>query len=494
VGKAELAIIGGGPGGIATAVEAAKQGVRVTLLDENARVGGQIFRQLEKGFTPDVPEAMGKNFQKGKELFKEFKLLENKITYLNSATVWGIFDNNRIAYGRNGESKTLESERLLIAAGAYDRPIPFPGWTLPGVLTAGGAQKLVKIDRIIPGEKILLAGTGPLQLVLAHQLIRAGANITAVLEAGGFKGKWLKLMQGMWGNWDYMGDGLRYLRRIHKAGIPLMQGHMITQARGGGRVEEAVIAKVDKDWRHIPGTEQTITADTVCLGYGLVTSTELTRLAECDHEYDIGLGGYVPVRSKSMETTKQGIYAVGDGAGVAGSKVAILEGRIAGIAIASSLGYVSRKKRKSILAGYNNSLARHTRLRNVLDEITRPRPGLYELADDETIICRCEDVTFKDIKDLVKKKGIKAKDIKRKTRIGMGSCGGRMCGPTIIELLNNMNKAESKPPAGLNCRPPIKPIPIGVLAGKGDADKPNNWGTPTAAKHKGGNWHGSKRS
>ena len=480
--KAELAIIVGGPGGISATIEAAKQGVKVTLLDENARVGGQIFRQLEKGFTPDAPEVLGKNFQKGKEFFKEFKLLENKITYLNNATVWGIFDNNRIAYGRNGESKTLESERLLIAAGAYDRPIPFPGWTLPGVLTAGGAQKLVKIDRIIPGEKILLTGTGPLQLALANQLIRDGANVTAVLEAGDIKGKWLKLMQGMWGNWDYMGDGLRYLRRIHKAGIPLMQGHMITQARGEGHVEEAVIAKVDKDWRPIPGTEQTITADTVCLGYGLVTSTELTRLAECDHEYDIGLGGYVPVRSKNMETTKQGIYAIGDGAGVAGSKVAIIEGQIAGIAIASSLGYVSHKKSKRILSGFNNSLARHNRLRNVLDEITKPRPGLYELADDETIICRCEDVTFKDIKDLVKKKGITAKDIKRKTRMGMGSCGGRMCGPTIIELLKNMNKAESKPLVGLNCRPPIKPIPIGVLAGKGGSDKPINCEHPNCSQ------------
>lgn len=463
--KAELAIIGGGPGGISAAVAAAESGVNVTILDENARIGGQIFRQLEKGFTLTNPKAMGRDYQKGVDLFRQFKQVESRINYLNHATVWGIFDHHRIAYERNRKSKTIEYKNLLIASGAYDRPVPFPGWTLPGVLTAGGAQNLVKNQRILPGKKFLLAGTGPLQLVLAHQLIQAGADIAAILEVGDVKGSWLKLMQGMWGNWGYAGDGLQYLQTIRKAGVPIMRNHIIARANGNQNVEKAVIARVDKDWRVIHNTRKSLNVDTVCLGYGLVTSTELTRLAQCDHEYDNGLGGYVPVRSETMETTQKGIFAVGDGAGVAGSQVALAEGRIAGIAASQALGHAPGVGQKKTLAELQKKLTRHHRLRKVLDEISRPRPGLYELAEDETIICRCEDVTFKQIKTLIQKEGINAKDIKRTTRVGMGSCGGRMCGPILIELLRNLGSQISGQPEGLNVRPPVKPIPLGVLAG-----------------------------
>lgn len=463
---AQFVIIGGGPGGISAAIEAAKAGLTVTVLDENDRIGGQIYRQLEKGFKVDDFNIMGKGFKKGLELCRQFEELKGKIIYLNNATVWGIFNNRTIAFARNGSSERLQFDKLLIAAGAYDRPVPFPGWTLPGVLTAGGAQKLVKTERVIPGKKILLAGTGPLQLVLADQLLQAGCEIAAILEAGEIKNNWLKLIKGMWGNWEYMADGLIYLHHIKKAGIPLLRNHIITEARGDNQVEAVVVAKVDKDWRPIADTKQTIKVDTVCLGYGLVTSSELTSLAECEHEYENACGGYVPVRTETMETTVQGIYAVGDGARVAGSKVAIEEGRIVGIVIANALGYVSDEKKWVIVKESKKSIAKYNRLRKVLDEISRPRPGLYELANNETIICRCEDVTFREIHAAMSKEGSKAKDIKRTTRLGMGSCGGRMCGPTIIELLKNKSGLDSRSPENLTPRPPVKPVPIGVLSGE----------------------------
>jgi NADPH-dependent 2,4-dienoyl-CoA reductase/sulfur reductase-like enzyme len=466
LGMAEFVIIGGGPGGISAAIEAAKAGLTVTVLDENDRIGGQIYRQLEKGFKVDDLNIMGKDYKKGLELCSQFEELKGKIIYLNNATVWGIFNNRTIAFARNGRSERLQFDKLLIAAGAYDRPVPFPGWTLPGVLTAGGAQKLVKMERVIPGKKILLAGTGPLQLVLADQLLQAGCEITAILEAGEIKKNWLKLMKGMWGNWEYMADGLIYLHHIKKAGIPVLRNHIITEARGDNQVEAVVVAKVDKDWRPIADTKQTIKVDTVCLGYGLVTSSELTSLAECEHEYENAWGGYVPVRTGTMETTVQGIYAVGDGARVAGSKVAIEEGRIVGIVIANALGYVSDEKKWITVKESKKSIAKYNRLRKVLDEISRPRPGLYELAGNETIICRCEEVTFREIRAAMSKEGSKAKDIKRTTRLGMGSCGGRMCGPTIIELLKNKSGPDSRSPENLAPRPPVKPIPIGVLSGE----------------------------
>lgn len=464
VEKAEFVIVGGGPGGIAAAIEAAKAGVHVILLDENVQLGGQIFRQPAKGMQLNDLEVMGKDYKKGLQLFSQFIKLKDKINYLNDATVWGVFADRTLAYVRNGGSHKLKFDKLLIAAGAYDRPVPFPGWTLPGVMTAGGAQKMVKTDRILPGDKILLAGTGPLQLALADQLIQSGASIAAILEVGDFKKRWLSIMKGMWGNWDYMDDGWRYLRHIQKAGIPLMHNHIITQAHGKDRVEAAVIARVDKDWRPIAGTRQTVQVDTICLGYGLVTSSELTFLAECEHAFKPALGGYVPLRTENMETTQHGIYAVGDGARVAGSKVAIEEGKIAGIAVAKSLNYVSDQEMQRVINPSRALLGRYIRLRKVLDDISAPRPGLFELADDETIICRCEDITLKAVKAAASHPGVRAKDVKRKTRIGMGSCGGRMCGPILVGLLAAMNGTGSKTPENLTPRPPIKPISLGELA------------------------------
>ncbi len=466
--KAELVVIGAGPGGLSAAVKAASMGANVTILDQNARIGGQIFRQFEKGFSITDAEALGKDYQKGQDIFERFKQLESKITYLNRASVWGIFDHNRIAYARDGQSRTVEFKNLVIASGAYDRPVPFPGWTLPGVFTAGGAQNLVKNQRVLPGKKILLAGTGPLQLVVAHQLISNGAEVVAILEAGDVKGHLLQLTKGVIGNWHYVTDGLRYMKTIRKAGVPIMRNHLIIRANGTEHVNEAVIARVDENWRAIPGTEKTFDVDAVCIGYGLVTSTELTRLAECEHVYDGSLGGYIPVRSENMETTRKGVFAVGDGAGVAGSEVAVLEGEIAGIAAASSLGHTLDTEKANEMSAVQSRLVRYEVFRRAMDEISRPRPGLYELAEDDTVICRCEDVTYGQIKTLAKREGIKAKDIKRETRTGMGSCNGKICSTILMNLLHDLSAQTREQPEGLNIRPPVRPVSLGVLAGTGD--------------------------
>ncbi len=469
--ESEFVIVGGGPGGVAAAMEAAKAGVAVTLVDENERLGGQCFRQFEKGFKVADPEALGLDYKEGQELLHQFSLLGDKIRYLNKALVWGIFNNRTIALAHNGASSALGFKRLLAATGAYDRPVPFPGWTLPGVFTAGGAQKLVKSERVLPGENILLAGTGPLQLVLAYQILEAGGKIEAILEAGNFYKNWLRRFLGIWGNWDFLKEGLGYLRSIRKAGVPLLQGHIICEAHGEEQVEEAVIAKVDRDWRFRPSTARTVKVDAICLGYGLVSSTELTMLAGCEHSYDLRLGGYIPLRSTTMETTVPGIYAVGDGAGVAGRKVAIEEGRIAGISAASSLGYLSSRDAGEQIKPCLKRLDKIGRFRRVLDDISLPRRGLYELAKDDTIICRCEEVTLKQLKEALSDDTLQIKDFKRMTRMGMGPCEGRMCGPSMIEMMRHRLDASAEGVGCLQPRPSIKPVALGVLAAAEPAER-----------------------
>jgi NAD(P)H-nitrite reductase large subunit len=376
--------------------------------------------------------------------------------------VFGTFENREIAFHQAGKGGRLRYNKLMVATGAYDRPVPFPGWTLPRVMTAGGAQTLVKMQRVLPGKNILFAGTGPLQLVVANQILDGGGKVEAILEAGEIN-NWLKLLKGFSRNWGLLTDGLQYMRAIRKAGVPLLRKHIIVEARGDHQVEEAVIAEVDKEWREIEKTRLILKVDTICLGYGLVPSVELTRLLGCRHRYSPELGGWIPARNENMETSVPGVFAVGDGAGVAGSAMAMLEGRIAGISVARSLGYISSEKARSRKKTYLNDMKKMGRLRDALDQISYPRPGLFELANDDTIICRCEELTLGDIKSAIDKGTTEMNELKRITRMGMGRCQGRMCAPAVQEIIARQTQTPAAEIQYLNQRPPIKLVPINVL-------------------------------
>ena len=461
--EADLAIVGAGPGGLASAIEAARAGVRVMLLDENPAPGGQIYRQRHDSIEVLGSRSLGPDLKRGQKLLAEFDTIQSKVDYIENALVWGIFDDNTLAFVRNGTSHPIRFKKLILSIGAYDRPVPFPGWTLPGVLAAGGAQVLVKGQRVLPGEKILLAGTGPLLLALAYQIIRAGGHVMAILEAGRMQG-WRDLGLGLLGQRTLLLDAMRYLWTIRKAGVPLLRKHMILEARGNGQVEEALIAEVDENWRPKPGKERVFSADTVCLGYGFIPSTELTRLAGCSHRYEPLLGGWISERDLLMETSIRGVYAVGDSAGIAGSLAAVEQGRIAGISAARSLGYLSPHEAGRRIGPPRKRLNRLRRLRRALDRISMPRPGLYELAMDDTIVCRCEEITLREIKEAVAEGPTEMSEIKRITRMGMGLCQGRICGPASQEIIARLTGLPPSSIGHLNPRPPVKPVPLSAFA------------------------------
>jgi len=459
----ELMILGTGSAGIAAAIEAVRAGVNVMLLDENVKPGGQIYRQFADGYRVIDEKTLGRDYPRGKRLLAEFESIRHKLDYRDQALAWGVFPDNELAFIWRGESHSVRYRKLIVAAGAYDRPVPFPGWTLPGVFTAGGAQTLVKTQRVLPGENILLAGTGPLQLALANQIVKAGGKVAAILEAGRIE-SWPRLLWGGWGQWQLLSDAVHYLMGIRRAGIPLWRNQIIVEARGDGQVEEAVVAQVDRSWRPKPGTERTLPVDTICIGYGFVPSTEMTRIARCEHRYEPLLGGWIPVLTEEMETSVSGIYACGDCTGIAGSMVAVEEGRIAGLAAARSLGYISPEEAERRMAPSRQRLAGLQRLRRVLDEISMPRPGLYELAKDDTIVCRCEELTLKEIREAIQNGATDMNEVKRMTRMGMGNCQGRMCGPAIQEIIAREKGVPPQDIAYLNPRPPVKPVPLALLA------------------------------
>ncbi len=452
----ELVIVGAGPAGMAAAVEAIRLGLRPLVLDENARPGGRLLAA-----PPPVLRSPLKPIRtQGEELIQEFRQALPELDYRPSSTILGFFEENELAYIQEDRMQQCRYRALVIAAGAYDRAVPLPGWTLLGVMTAGGALNLLKQQGVLPGKKLLLAGSGPLQLALGYRIAAAGGEIAGIAEVSTVS--WPALLNAVPGNLDILGQGLKYLFGIKRHGIPIWPGHILTRVDGNAKVEAATIAKADSEWRPIAGTQRTLNVDGVCLGYGLIPSTEITRLLGCDHEYDLRRGGWVPLRNQQLETTRKGVFAAGDCAGISGGATAILEGRISAMSAAAMLGknLAGVDERRAKIIRRLTSLRRFT---SYVQGICSPRRGLFELPDDETIICRCEELRLKDLRADLTDTPPDINDFKRATRTGMGRCQGRLCGPFVQELLATTNGLSASNIGSLKIRPPLKPIPLGSI-------------------------------
>lgn len=460
--EVELAIIGTGPAGICAAIEAAKSNVPVTVIDENLKPGGQIYRQLMDSFVLTNENQLGKDYIQGQKLIRQLEHYSQKMELIEDALVWGIFGDNEVAFLRNGKDEGLKAQKLILAEGAYDRPMPFPGWTLPGIFTAGGALRMVKTERVLPGERILLTGTGPLQLVLATQLVQAGAEVISILEATSPTDIWRYLPQ-FWGQWELIKDGLHYLWKLRKGKVPHLVSHAIVEARGEQEVKEAVYARVDKDWKPIPGTEKTVEVDTICIGYGLIPSIRLSRLCGCEHKYEPRFGGWIPCHNETMETSLPGVFVAGDSAGIAGALVAMEEGRLAAIKVSQQLGYITKEEAQHRSLPIFKKLRGLRRFELALNEIYLIRSGLFTRITDDTIICRCEEITAGEIRQIIADGAIDIQEIKRLTRAGMGSCQGRMCESTIAQMISTETKRPLQEMGWFTPRPPVKPLPLGSL-------------------------------
>ena len=460
--EVELAIIGAGPAGICAAIEAAKSNVPVTVIDENLKPGGQIYRQFTDAFAITDENRLGKDYIQGEKLIAELERYRQRIELLENALVWGIFADKTIALLHKDKLEELKPQKLIIAEGAYDRPMPFPGWTLPGVFTAGAALRILKTERVLPGRRILLTGTGPLQLVLATQLVKAGAKVIAVLEAAPAMA--IKYLPRFWGQWELIKDGLYDLWQLRRGKIPYLISHAIVEARGEEEVKDAVYAKVDKDGKHISGTEKIVEVDTICLGYGLIPSTRLSRLCGCEHKYEPCLGAWVPCHDENMETSLPGVFVAGDCAEIGGALVAMEEGRLAAIKACQQLGYITQEEAQQRSLPMFKKLKGLRRFESALNEIFSMRRGLFTRITDDTVICRCEEITAGEIRRVIVDGARDIQEIKRLTRAGMGNCQGRMCESTIAQMISMETKRPVEEVGWFTSRSPIKPFSLGILA------------------------------
>lgn len=459
-----LVIIGGGPAGITAAIEAARAGLSPTLIDEAPTLGGQVYRHLPEAFQVDDAHGLGQDFARGERLRQELADVAGRVEFLSNTAVLGVWPNREILWIRGEGSGVLKAERLIIASGAYDRPMPFPGWTLPGVMTAGGVQTILKTMRVRPGRRALVAGTGPLILAVACRLHQAGIEIASVLEAG--DPPWRDgVFPKEWAHADLINDAREHLAYLRKESIAFRTNHTVFEAHGPGEVQGASIGAVDaQTWQPLNDSLERIDVDLIVIGFGFVPNTELTELAGCRHYYAPELGGWVPARTPFMETSIPGIFAAGDGAGIGGVFVAMEEGRLAGITAAEQAGTIAPDEAERRRRGPLERLGEFAEMRAVLAEVSRIRPGLLDLVRADTLVCRCEEVALSDVQTALDQGASDLQAVKLLTRLGMGPCQGRNCAPHVGMRLCHATGRTAEQVGRINPRPPLKSVTLGALA------------------------------
>lgn len=317
----DIVVAGAGPAGLAAAVEAARRGARALVVDENAKPGGQLFKQIHKFFGSHEHKAGTRGYAIGQKLLAE--AAEFGVEVWLDSVVWGLFDK-KVAVLKNGQHVSVPAEKIILATGATENAVAFPGSALPGVMGAGAIQTMINVHRVLPGKRVIMLGSGNVGLIVSYQLMQAGAEVVALAEAMPNIG----------------GYGV-HAAKIRRAGVPILVNTTITRAFGDGRVEGVALARLDDKGLLVSGSELTLAVDTVGLAVGLTPLTELAWLAGCQFVFSPRLGGHVPLHDHNMETTLPGIYVAGDITGVEEASTAMEEGRMAGIAAAEALGLVA---------------------------------------------------------------------------------------------------------------------------------------------------------
>ena len=461
---ADLVIVGGGPAGMAAAEAAAQIGASVVLIEEHLKPGGKVLSHGDVRFSGSCAEAIEERTRC--RMFRAFERASNRITVHTGTQAWHIDDRREVflqpvAAGTSPFS--VRGRALVIAGGAMERMIPFPGWTLPGVYSAGGLNALAR-KGILPGKRFLIAGTGPLQAALAIHLAKNGADIAAVITPLSFTRIFAHLndlISGI-GLFKFI-TAVNYLFTLQRFRIPVYTSFTLLEALGRDMLNKAVIARVDASGRPLPGSRRVLDVDAIGVGYGLIPGTDLTRLCGCRHDYD-PKGKYWKVCCNShQETSVSGVFAAGDGCAIRGYDAAMEEGRIAGIAACAHIGIVGRENAEALIRPCAARLKRMNRFGSAMDALSLPGQGMISAIPDHTVVCRCEDVTMADVRTAVGSGAADINDLKRRTRMGMGHCQGRFSGQIIHDLMAHV----SGTPAARECftpRIPAKPILFKTLA------------------------------
>ena len=448
--QADVGIVGAGPGGMAAANKLAAAGLRVVVLDEGQRAGGQIYRQLPIGLHNDgvIPEPPSHDH--GHELVAEFEQRScagGQIERIGGATVWDA-KPGCLWFEHEGRSRLLRCAHIVLAPGAYDRSIPFLGWTLPGVVTAGALQVMVRGFGVVPGKRALVVGSGPLLMPTVTSLLGAGVEVVAALEASS---RWraLRAVPSVALHAASRREATWYLKQLMRARVKLQWGWTVFACEGDGRVQRAIIGKVDAQGRPRKGTERKVECDVVGAGFGLVPSIEIGMRLGAETHFDANRGGHCLVVDQEQRTAASTVFAVGETCGIGGAEVASAEGELAAAAIL-------RELRGTAMAPAIVARARaERRAADKMLSAFAPLPGLHELARPDTIVCRCEDITQLRAQQAAALHGDSMRAIKLGCRAGMGPCQARICGQSLQAMATGNNACAMDVPV---VQVPLKPV------------------------------------
>jgi NADPH-dependent 2,4-dienoyl-CoA reductase/sulfur reductase-like enzyme len=441
----DLVIVGAGPAGLGAAIEARARGLSVLLLDENEAPGGRVWQTQERREPHDKDDAFAL------ETIAAFRRSGAEARF--GATVWGI-EENIVFWSEAGAARSSSARRVLLATGTTERPLPIPGWALPGVMTVGAAQIALKTSGLVPTGATWIAGQGPLLLLYAVQALRAGGKLAGVLDLAdpAAPRHALAHLPGALRSPVLLGRGLAWRGRIIRSSIPWLHASEL-RALGNGALRE-ITFRAD-------GRERRERADLLLLHDGVVPSVQITRALGCEQAWDTAQRCWRPVTDGWGATNLPNILVAGDGAGVGGWQAAGLSGRIAALGVATELGKIDAATRDAAAKPLRAAHARALTIRPFLDTLYAPRPPVL---DDATIVCRCEEVTAGRIREAADLGCLGLNQLKAFTRCGMGPCQGRMCGLTAAEVLaqaRNVPVTEIEP---YRLRFPTKPLTLGELA------------------------------
>lgn len=446
---ARIVVIGAGPAGVRATEVLALEGLRPTLVDEAARVGGQIYRQ------PPVANGRSSEAMYGTEAAKAVAVhgclepLEGRFDYRPRTLVWNVFNGQLDLIGDGGHEK-LQYDRLLIATGAFDRVIPIPGWTLPGVYTLGGAQIALKAQGVSIGRKVALVGAGPLLPLVASQYLKAGVNVAIVIDVTPLAPKLWALPQ-MLAMSGMVRRGLSYLRAIRSYGVPMVYGARAIRVEGNERVEAI-------SYTAAAGKALRVECDAVGISFGLRSETQLADLAGCEFTFDATLRQWLPKKTDAGRTSVGSVYLAGDCAGIGGADVAELTGERTALAIVEDLGLSIDGRRK---AEIERRLRRFARFRAGLERAYPFPHHIMNGVDDATTVCRCEGIDAGTLRQLYAK--AEPPEVNRQkalSRVGLGRCQGRVCGLAAAELLARFAGKPVESAGRMRSQPPIKPLAI----------------------------------
>ncbi len=463
-----LLVVGAGPAGMAAAVTARRFGVECAVCDENAAPGGQVWRNVERvaASRPGTLDLLGPDYGRGLAAVRRFRASGARL--LARTAVWQADANRhagRVEVGLNidGAARLVHARRVLFATGAMERPVPIPGGTLPGVMSAGAVQTLLKNASLVPDSAPVLVGSGPLLLLLAWQLARAGVP-PAALWLTVPRERMLESMAELPAALlapAQLGKGLRWLHELRRMGVRPRWGVHGVRALGDDRLRCVVAMS--------PAGECRVDAELLLLHEGVVPSPHLAMSAGCRFEYDPLQHGFRPVHDGRGNSSVAGLMVAGDGAGIGGAEAAAISGRMAGVEAAFALGAIERVLRDHLLDADRRALARALRTRPWLDRLFEPARAVLAPDDDETIVCRCEMVRVADLRRLSALGVPGPNQAKFFSRCGMGPCQGRMCALPASGVLARHAGTTPAEIGHFRQRPPVKPLRVAELAALTDA-------------------------